>query len=1218
MDSSPTHRVIEVGASTSLLTGSMDAQRLRKECSGPKPCVGANRPTHTSATSSSSTTGTRWSTAFILIVVASFVGSNGAVATDTGHCVWYGQCGTDNSTGLSQNCAYNGTAKPLTEPKAVDLLKKLCPEYATGDVPHTCCDYDQLRTLDSNMALPQQFFLRCPACYSNFLQLYCKLTCNPTHSDYLSIERTRAGADDTRVIEELTYVVARRYADGMYASCKDVQYPGNNQKAIALFCGRSADECTPQGWLSYMGDKNNGKTPFQIDYVLSAAAAVNTSEGEKAPMNASVVPCTSAVGNDSSPCSCLDCEAACAPPPPPVPPPQPWLIAGFDAMRFIMACVYAAFAVVFLGSIAWSCGNYRSPLKLWSEPTSIHACRKDYYDSHFMPFFRTEQMMREGRVDQTPVMHEYRYLLPEQPRGAQSHGDGPGHGHIRHAADYIDHFLSCASDPASIADMTTLHSTCLGTFGGPVAPWVALGGFPEAEYGNATALVITFVVQNRKNDPEFLQMALAWEKSYIELMKNYSNEKLIISFNSERSVEDELERESQSDIVTILVSYLIMFAYVSVALGQVNNCYRLLIDTKISLGLGGVVIVLVSVTSSIGTLSYAGVPVTLIVIEVVPFLVLAVGVDNIFILVQAYQRSARRSNELLHEHVGRIVGEVGPSMLLSSVAEATAFFIGAMSHMPAGASSGADCSLSMRPLAQITCFVGLLALDSKRQERSRLDICCCVRVGHKSEHMKPVTKEEQEGFLYKMVKHCYAPALLSKYIRPAVVMGFAGWLCFCISMVNKIEIGLDQSLSMPEDSYVLDYFGAIKKYLSVGPPVYFVVEDGYEYTNRSTQNKICGGNGCADDSLLSQIYTASKQPNSSHIAHPASSWLDDYFDWASTSSCCRLYNNTDSFCPAYVKNDTCVACDIHKEFGRPVPEDFSHFLPYFLKDNPNINCAKGGHAAYGTAVELHNNSDVGATYFMTYHSVLKSSADYIAALKNARIISENITATINTPGVQVFPYSVFYVFYEQYLTIATATWQNLTLCLATIFVVRLCFLGFDVHSAAIIIVTITMILVSMLGLMYLWSIPLNAISLVNLVMTVGIAVEFCSHITRAFATSVKPTRTERAQDALVHMGSSVLSGITLTKFGGIVVLAFSKSQIFQVFYFRMYVGIVVFGAIHGLAFLPVFLSYAGPSVNQKRLQNSLKPKDVMYPSEREPLLQSDEHAPDPVYSSLSA
>lgn len=61
------------------------------------------------------------------------------------------------------------------------------------------------------------------------------------------------------------------------------------------------------------------------------------------------------------------------------------------------------------------------------------------------------------------------------------------------------------------------------------------------------------------------------------------------------------------------------------------------VDSKISLGISGIVIVLSSVSSSLGIFSYVGVPLTLIVIEVIPFLVLAVGVDNIFIMVQTLQ-----------------------------------------------------------------------------------------------------------------------------------------------------------------------------------------------------------------------------------------------------------------------------------------------------------------------------------------------------------------------------------------------------------------------------------------------------------------------------------------------------------------------------------------------------------------------------------------------------
>ena len=62
---------------------------------------------------------------------------------------------------------------------------------------------------------------------------------------------------------------------------------------------------------------------------------------------------------------------------------------------------------------------------------------------------------------------------------------------------------------------------------------------------------------------------------------------------------------------------------------------------------------------------------------------------------------------------------------------------------------------------------------------------------------------------------------------------------------------------------------------------------------------------------------------------------------------------------------------------------------------------------------------------MSYHSILKTSDDYTNALKYARELSKNITKELNH---EVFPYSVFYVFYEQYLTIAHDTWVDLSIC----------------------------------------------------------------------------------------------------------------------------------------------------------------------------------------------
>ncbi|XP_012870343.1 PREDICTED: Niemann-Pick C1 protein [Dipodomys ordii] len=900
-----------------------------------------------------------------------------------------------------------------------------------------------------------------------------------------------------------------------------------------------------------------------------------------------------------------------------------------------------------------------NPVELWSSPNSQARLEKEYFDTHFGPFFRTEQL-----IIQAP--HTSVHIYEPYPSGANVPFGPPLDLEILHQvldlqtdienivafynnetvtlqdicvaplspynknctimsvlnyfqnshlmldhkiqddfyiyADFHTHFLYCVRAPASLNDTSMLHDPCLGTFGGPVFPWLVLGGYDDQNYNNATALVITFPVNNYYNDTEKLQKAQAWEKELINFVKNYSNPNLTISFTTERSIEDELNRESNSDVFTIAISYAIMFLYISLALGHIKSCSRLLVDSKISLGIAGILIVLSSVACSLGIFSYIGTPLTLIVIEVIPFLVLAVGVDNIFILVQTYQRDERLQGETLDQQLGRVLGEVAPTMFLSSFCETSAFFLGALSTMPAvhTFSLFAGMAILIDFLLQITCFVSLLGLDIKRQEKNQLDILCCVRGAADGRSV-----QASDSFLFRFFKNSYSPFLLKDWMRPIVIAVFVGILSFSIAVLNKVEIGLDQSLSMPNDSYVTDYFRSLKQYLHSGPPVYFVLEEGHDYTSQEGQNMVCGGMGCDNDSLVQQIFNAAQLDNYTRIGFAPSSWIDDYFDWVKPqSSCCRVYNSTDQFCNASVVNPECIRCRPLTPEGKQRPQggDFMKFLPMFLSDNPNPKCGKGGHAAYSSAVNiLGNDTGVGATYFMTYHTVLQTSADFIDAMKKAQLVASNITKTMGMKGsnYRVFPYSVFYVFYEQYLTIIDDAIFNLSMSLGSIFLVTMVVLGCDLWSAVIMCVTIAMILVNMFGVMWLWGISLNAVSLVNLVMSCGISVEFCSHITRAFTVSKKGSRVDRAEEALAHMGSSVFSGITLTKFGGIVVLAFAKSQIFQIFYFRMYLAMVLLGAAHGLIFLPVLLSYIGPSVNKAKRHTT---QDPYKGTERERLL----------------
>lgn len=266
------------------------------------------------------------------------------------------------------------------------------------------------------------------------------------------------------------------------------------------------------------------------------------------------------------------------------------------------------------------------------------------------------------------------------------------------------------------------------------------------------------------------------------------------------------------------------------------------------------------------------------------------------------------------------------------------------------------------------------------------------------------TLEKKKSIPYKMLESYIAPFLLKFPVRLIVMLLFFAIFCLSISVAPRISVGLEQEISMPDDSHVLKYFHAMFDYLSIGPPVYFVVKDtGINYTNSETQERIRAGSD--PYSLASQIFMASKTPERTYIAKPAASWIDDYIDWANSDKCCWEHRETGEFCPSsdpLVSRD-CDQCNLKiKLNGSSIQgEMFEKYFDYFLRDNPSEDCAKAGHAAYGEGINYNKDPKTGlsfptASYFMTYHTILKTSRDYTEAMEEARIVGDNITKTINT------------------------------------------------------------------------------------------------------------------------------------------------------------------------------------------------------------------------------
>jgi Niemann-Pick C1 protein len=234
-------------------------------------------------------------------------------------------------------------------------------------------------------------------------------------------------------------------------------------------------------------------------------------------------------------------------------------------------------------------------------------------------------------------------------------------------------------------------------------------------------------------------------------------------------------------------------------------------------------VVIFSLVVSLGMTFYFDQKATMISVEVVPFLLLAIGVDNIFLIARA-ERTVPEWVTDVDERIGFAMKEIGPSIFTAALCESIAFFVGLLTDVPAlqnfcliaGIGVVADFFL------QITIFVPALAIDRKRMQHKRGDlICCCKKYDE--------VPERREEFVRPLFQKHYVPMLFTKRVM-AAVFGVA----ICLVTVGvfscyKLLLGLNQNVSLVEGSDTFDYFETLYDYGDAGAPAYLVFKN-VDYT----------------------------------------------------------------------------------------------------------------------------------------------------------------------------------------------------------------------------------------------------------------------------------------------------------------------------------------------------------------------------------------------------
>ena len=893
---------------------------------------------------------------------------------------------------------------------------------------------------------------------------------------------------------------------------------------------------------------------------------------------------------------------------------------GRTCARYPFITTGVSLLVVAVLSFGWlSFEIETNPVRLWVSPSSAAAKEKVFFDENFGPFYRAEQAFIVNDTHSSgvgPVLNydtlgwwfdiedQVRHRLSPDERVTLSDVCFNPTGEacvVQSLTGYFGGEFSRVSPEAWQEDLK--HCTespgaqeCLPDFQQPLNKDIILGGYNNGNVLDAEAMIVTWVVNNYPEGSDGERRAMDWEEGLKGVLQNAQREAkergLRLSFTTESSLEQELNKSTNTDAKIVVVSYIIMFLYASFALGSttlsvrsiMHNPANALVASKFSLGVIGIVIVLMSVSASVGLFSACGIKVTLIIAEVIPFLVLAVGVDNIFLIVHEFERvNVSNPDDEVEIRMGKALGRMGPSILLSATTETAAFALGAAVGMPAVKNFAvyAAGAVLINALLQVTMFVSVLALNQRRVESSRADCFPFVKIKRAdvgSAHGAGAYGYDDEGPLQKFIRKVYAPALLNRKVKVAVVVLFLGLFTAGLALIPEVALGLDQRIAFPRGSHLIPYFNDLDAYFNTGPPVYFVVKD-LPVTERKHQHELCSRySSCDTYSLTNILEQESKRPSISYISGSTASWLDDFFTWLNpTNEACCVENGKTCFKGRNPPWNVTL-------YGMPEGEEFIHYLTKWLHSPTNEDCPFGGAAPYSTALLIDPSThppSIPASHFRTSHTPLRSQSDFIDAYASARRIANTVSSDQN---ISVFPYSKFYIFFDQYASIIRLTATLLGSALAIILVLSSTLLG-SLLTGAVVTLTVAMIVIDVIGTMALFHVSLNAISLVNLVICVGMGVEFCAHIARAFmfpsrsvmekAKSKFRGRDLRAWTSLTDVGASVFSGITLTKFLGVFVLAFTRSKIFEIYYFRIWLALVILAALHALVFLPVALSLVG-------------------------------------------
>nr|KAG5707060.1 hypothetical protein BaRGS_011771 [Batillaria attramentaria] len=531
-------------------------------------------------------------------------------------------------------------------------------------------------------------------------------------------------------------------------------------------------------------------------------------------------------------------------------------------------------------------------------------------------------------------------------------------------------------------------------------------------------------------------------------------------------MEDELAKNTKNDMWMFGLTMVIMLLYACAVSAGGDP-----LSTRAMVAVAGILAATLATLGSFGLLSLFGVKYVNI-LGALPFLVLGIGVDDMFLLMSAWSETIHKTQLTVPARVGQTFAGAGIGITITSVTDFVAFLVGTGSVFGSVTNFClyAGVAVFFCYLCNVSLVGACLAFHGRRVYSSRHFLTCLkirprdvLTANGRSQcyvlccgGSVPTKPRADESLAEKLPRLIVPKIVFNTYVRVVILLGFLGYVAAAVYGAVNLEQGLNVRDMVPPSSYFYSYLQLDNEYFPTRLPVDFIVREKIDYSGKD------------GDVFLNLLKQAEKDPDI--VTNFSRCWL-------------TAYRNS-SF------------------FDSASPENFVRNLQAFLSACPEFEA---------DVVFDSSRAEVVASKCPVLSGGIKEQYDQAELMIRMRKLADDCP-------LPVFAYHDVFKIYEQYVHTLPATLQMVGSAVLVMTLVTFLFLP---HVLLVLLVTLTivMILVGVFGVMHFWDLSLSPITMIELIMSVGFSVDYSAHVCAAYLVSSADTREARATEAIAHAGN---------------------------------------------------------------------------------------------------